>query len=413
MKIPNTVTRVLGSSIAKKLVGKLTKMQYVKVMIARLKGRAKISKPGGDANTKVTIEEIHAQLAQATKEIEALRFFAGVVESPFNSGGPVSCRMADGLYIQADGSLPCYCSGGITRSLGKIDGYDLMKFYRGVTMTALRSHLANGVFPWPECANCHVKNPTSDKPPEISPERISIIHIEPTSICNLRCHGCYATDVMEGRAPRRRTFFPLEKFKELVDSIDIPVKQIAFCGYGEPLLNVDVPKMIAYAKQKLPGVSCSIDTNANIKKLDVEELISSRVNLIRFALDGAFQENYEKYRRNGNIELALRFVRDVSMERDRQKAATKLVWKYVIFDHASSIEEIETAIRFCSEVGIGFDYSRAAGVLSGADNRDTLVPQIQALLKRYNVVDRIGGGVRSASQREFGKEDAWKYAVDK
>jgi pyruvate-formate lyase-activating enzyme len=344
-------------------------------------------------------------------EMKTLRVFAGLDKPPHRHETNISCRMADGLYIQADGSMPCYCSGGITRKLGQIDGGDLMQFYRGKTMTLLRAHLADGVFPWPECNGCHVKTLHAENAPDLNPREIPIIHLEPTSVCNLRCPGCHATDVMEGLAPKRRPFFPLDKFKEMIDSIDIPVRQISFCGYGEPLLNVDVPKMIAYAKQKMsPAPSCTIDTNANIRKLDVEELIASKVNLIRFALDGAFQQNYEQYRRRGNLNLALEFVRRVAAERDRQKASTKLVWKYVIFAHASGIEEIEHAIRFCAEVGIGFDYSRAAGILPGAGNRDVLTEQIRELLQRYGVVDRIGGTVRGSQVLKVTEEEAWKYA---
>lgn len=161
---------------------------------------------------------------------------------------------------------------------------------------------------------------------DLNPREIPIIHIEPTSVCNLRCPGCHATEVMEGGQPRRRTFFPLDKFKATIDSIDVPVRQISFCGYGKPLLNAEVPDMILYAKQYLsPSPSCTIDTNANIRRLDIGKLIASKVNLIPFALDGAFQQNYEQYRRRGNLPLALDFVRRVAAERNRQKASTKLV----------------------------------------------------------------------------------------
>lgn len=279
-------------------------------------------------------------------------------------------------------------------------------------MTTLRRHLAEGVFPWPECGPCRVKTLHAERAPDMTPREIPIIHLEPTSVCNLRCPGCHATEVMEGRTPRRRTFFPFEKFKDLVDNIDIPVRHIAFCGYGEPLLNVDVPRMIAYAKSRLsPPPYCSIDTNANIRNLDVEALIASKVDLIRFALDGAFQENYEQYRRRGDLELALTFMRRVAAERDRQGASTMLVWKYVMFAHNDSLEEIETAIRLCAEIGVGFDYSRAAGVLPATDQRRALTPHIEKLLERYGVQDIIGGKPRKEIRHPFGEEDAWKYAV--
>jgi MoaA/NifB/PqqE/SkfB family radical SAM enzyme len=357
----------------------------------------------------VRLERASSDGVQA--ELSALRVFAGLEPPPERHTAPVSCRMADGLYMQADGSMPCYCSAGITRILGKVDGAELMHFYRGRVMTTLRAHLADGVFPWPECGPCRVKTFHPERAPEVNPREIPIIHLEPTSVCNLRCPGCHATEVMEGRAPRRRTFLPFEKFKEMIDSIDIPVRQIAFCGYGEPLLNADVPKMIAYAKSNLsPPPSCSIDTNANIRRLDVAALIASKVNLIRFALDGAIQENYVKYRRRGDLDLGLKFIRRVAAERERQQAPTKLVWKYVIFDHNDTIEEIERAIRLCAEIGLGFDYSRAAGILPGTEHRDSLVPRIQELLERHGVRDFVGGQLRNSARQKFGEEDAWKYA---
>jgi pyruvate-formate lyase-activating enzyme len=345
-------------------------------------------------------------------EIAALRTFAGLEPPPERHATPISCRMADGLYIQADGSMPCYCSAGITRRLGTIDGGDVMDLYRGKVMTTLRTHLSEGVFPWPECGPCRVKTLHAERPVELAPREIPIIHLEPTSVCNLRCPGCHATEVMEGRAPRRRTFFPFEKFKEMVDAIEIPVRQIAFCGYGEPLLNVDVPRMIAYAKSRLvPPPMCSIDTNANIERLDAEALIASGVDLIRFALDGAFQRNYEQYRRRGKLDLALSFMRKVAAERDRQQQPTTLVWKYVIFSHNDTLEELEHAIKLCAEMGVGFDYSRAAGILPGASDRDALVMRIRELLERHGVPDFVDGELRRGPRRRMGEEDAWKYAT--
>jgi hypothetical protein len=85
------------------------------------------------------------------------------------------------------------------------------------------------------------------------------------------------------------------------------------------------------------------------------------------------------------------------------------VWKYVIFAHASGIEELEHAIRFCAEIGIGFDYSRAAGVLPAAGNRNVLTEQIRELLQRYGVVDCVGATVRGKGLK-VGEEEAWKFA---
>lgn len=66
-------------------------------------------------------------LAALREELKVVRVFAGLESPPERHPGPISCRMADGLYIQADGSMPCYCSAGITRILGKIDGGDVMR----------------------------------------------------------------------------------------------------------------------------------------------------------------------------------------------------------------------------------------------------------------------------------------------
>jgi hypothetical protein len=81
------------------------------------------------------------------------------------------------------------------------------------------------------------------------------------------------------------------------------------------------------------------------------------------AIDGAYQESYEKYRVKGDISKAFKFMKD-AIEFQKPKGGL-VVWKYVLFETNDSEEELLEAQRLGDQLGV----SRLWFVHSHTSNR--------------------------------------------
>ena len=119
----------------------------------------------------------------------------------------------------------------------------------------------------------------------------NVLHIELTSMCNLRCEMCPHI-----RMKREKKHMDLDLFKKLVDSL--PPKKvdvIALYFFGEPLLYPHLVEAIHYLKTKRPEIYTFIRTNAQLLKEDLaRNLLNSGLDSLQFSIEGANKQTYEK-----------------------------------------------------------------------------------------------------------------------
>lgn len=121
----------------------------------------------------------------------------------------------------------------------------------------------------------------------------TIIIIDVTNSCNLRCPVCPVTIAMT----RKRGVMKLEVFRKIIDDFkglkDKPA--IYFNFSGEPTLNAALPELVSYANQH--GHETFLSTNAT--KLDeeiCEKLINAGLTRVNLCMDGFSKEAQESYR---------------------------------------------------------------------------------------------------------------------
>ena len=154
---------------------------------------------------------------------------------------------------------------------------------------------------------------------------------------------------------------------ELKES-NVPVGNIVFAGFGEPLFNIDLPQMAALARKTYPASHISLDTNANFETKKAEEIANCGWDLIRLALDGADQVSYSAYRIKGDFQLATNFAKALSAAIKTSNSKTKAIWKYILFKHNDSDDLLKTAKRMADDFGIEINYDISVGDL--ASQRD-------------------------------------------
>ena len=121
----------------------------------------------------------------------------------------------------------------------------------------------------------------------------SIIIIDATNSCNLRCPVCPVTFAMH----RTRGMMKLEIFKRIIDDLkDVKDKPAIYFNFsGEPTLNQSLPDFVAYAQQN--GHDTFLSTNAT--RLDAEmseRLIRAGLGRVNLCMDGFSKEAQETYR---------------------------------------------------------------------------------------------------------------------
>lgn len=183
-------------------------------------------------------------------------------------------------------------------------------------------------------------------------DRIAEIQLEPSFPCNLRCPGClqgiHENPLSTEPAPY---MFPYEWFERMIDSIvmnQVRLNRLVFVGRGEPTLNAKLPDMVSYARTTIPGLTMSMDTNAN-QPFKNEYL---NLNWINCSIDGPDQASYSKYRRNGRFDKTIEFMRSGVRSKNESKSTCKIKWKYILFNTNDTDEHLRLAQELASDIGI-------------------------------------------------------------
>jgi len=117
------------------------------------------------------------------------------------------------------------------------------------------------------------------------------IQCEPSQYCNLKCNYC-----MQSLIPQKnRHIMSREIFETLCARIQVlgKLKQFNFAGWGEPLINMELPGMVRYLKQLAITDNIAIITNGLLLMPSLsDELVAAGVDHMRISVQGMTSENY-------------------------------------------------------------------------------------------------------------------------
>jgi MoaA/NifB/PqqE/SkfB family radical SAM enzyme len=175
--------------------------------------------------------------------------------------------------------------------------------------------------------------------------------VDPSDMCRLACPGC----VHSSRAENLKLFdwrqgtLREDRFSALLKLYGPYAIGVYFCNYGEPLLNARTPKLIRQAKNYLLGTALS--TSLSVQRFEPEAYVQSGLDFMVLAIDGATQGVYQRFRRNGDLELVFDNVRKLVDAKRRLGSPTPVLsWNFLAFEH--NAHEIRTARRLARRLGI-------------------------------------------------------------
>jgi len=106
----------------------------------------------------------------------------------------------------------------------------------------------------------------------------SVLTLAVTDYCNLSCKMC---PFQQSDIEKSHLDFAL--IKKLIDQIYTFKPYISLCGRGEPFLHPEFFKIISYIKGK--GLWCAVDTNGTLIEKNVDQLLSSKIDLVNVSID--------------------------------------------------------------------------------------------------------------------------------
>jgi radical SAM protein with 4Fe4S-binding SPASM domain len=142
-----------------------------------------------------------------------------------------------------------------------------------------------------------------------------------------------------------------ENFSRLVDEVGPYLFKINLYGFGEPFLFPETFAMIRYASDRNIGVGVSSNLNISHEPSLAEKIVRSGLETLIFSCHGVTQESYAKFMVKGDMELALRNIRDIAATRRKFGSRTPFLdWQFCVTRFNQG--ELDMARAKARELGI-------------------------------------------------------------
>jgi len=142
--------------------------------------------------------------------------------------------------------------------------------------------------------------------------------LEATTACNLDCPLCGTHFV-----PRKTRNLTMAHVDNVVDACGKRMKSVCFHLMGEPLLNPEIFKLVKRCSDQ--GIETSFGTNGMLIDHFSNEIIDSGLSFLSVAIDGANEEDYEKYRIRGKFDKVVKNTKSFLAEKKRRGAKYPVV----------------------------------------------------------------------------------------
>lgn len=200
-----------------------------------------------------------------------------------------------------------------------------------------------------------------------------VVQLSPASICNFKCNYCIFS-IEQSKRPfvSNKKILSLDFHNQIINQISLfsnKIKKLIYCGYGEPLLNNDIAKMVRYAYKKDIADNIDIISNGSLLTPKMSDaLFTSGLNTLRISLQGLSSKKYREVSGVGvNFEKLVEnltyfycnkpvdmkiYIKIISSGLDENQEQDF----YRVFGEISDIIAVENLIPAVSEI----DYSQIA-----------------------------------------------------
>jgi radical SAM protein with 4Fe4S-binding SPASM domain len=186
----------------------------------------------------------------------------------------------------------------------------------------------------------------------------TIINIEPSNACNLKCPTCPAGS---GTMNRPKRMMRLDEFAGIVDQVKGYVQKIILFNLGEPFLNKEVLPMIHYAVDN--GLRVETSTNGEFfrSREFCNEIVKSGLQKLIVCLDGANQETLMKFRKGSDFERIIHGIQFmVDSKKDLKSQTPEIEFQFIVMKHN---EHQKTYMKeLAAELGVDIYCEKTIGI---------------------------------------------------
>jgi MoaA/NifB/PqqE/SkfB family radical SAM enzyme len=180
----------------------------------------------------------------------------------------------------------------------------------------------------------------------IAPREPVCLYLEVTNRCNLLCETCPRT-FEELEPPADMSW---ELFTRIVDQVPGLTRAVLH-GVGEPMLVKDLPRMVAYLKQR--GVHVLFNTNGTLlNPRNGRALAEAGLDELRVSLDAAEPEAFLAVRGKDYFNRIVRNVRAFTAAQ-REGGWAKPVVSLWLTGLRETIEQLPAFVRLAHDIGVG------------------------------------------------------------
>lgn len=202
------------------------------------------------------------------------------------------------------------------------------------------------------------------------------VFIEVTNHCNLLCETCPRT-FYTYEQPQTLSW---ENFLRIAEQFP-HMQRAVLHGIGEPLLNRDLPRMIAYLKDR--GVTVLFNTNAVLLNPAWDAaLIESGLDELRCSLDAAQPETYARIRGVAVLpKIIANLERFTATQRARGASTPRVsLWATAMQEN---IAEVPDMVRLAARIGVPEVYLQRMVFPDAAEARSDMLQATQSLYLTY------------------------------
>lgn len=262
----------------------------------------------------------------------------------------MNCEILDMIYVRANGEFACNCDSGEVVGLGWLTGngdWRITDVLENDRFNAIRQSFSAGQLPWGHvCEECAFLRRTEPFRDHLRAKQITKVLVEPTLVCALRCPGCNRLQQSTYRTGPR--YLPLAWFDRLLTQLAEDQYRLGYfvlAGEGEPLHHPELPRLIDAMRRHFPSVPIWAVTHGNH---DYHRVMQGRTfDHLIVSVDGVYQASYEQYRIHGDVAAALQF-----MSAAKRAGTPHVEWKYILFCHNDSGNELVAAQKKAEELGV-------------------------------------------------------------
>jgi MoaA/NifB/PqqE/SkfB family radical SAM enzyme len=231
----------------------------------------------------------------------------------------------------------------------------------------------------------------------------SVVFIEVTNRCNLRCKTCTRTYFT--REPLKTLTF--DEFCAIADQFP-GMRRCALHGIGEPLLNRELPRMIEFLKKR--GVEVLFNSNGTLLTPAWHEaLVRSGLDEFRCSVDGAHAETYARIRGADLLHKVVEGLDGLVRTRARLGALQPRISIWCVATR-ENLGELPDLVRLAARLGVPEVYLQRMTYFSqeperqygmarqelaifdaALDRQEEIIAECEALSERLGVSFRASG----------------------